>query len=101
MAAAERNFHPVREWFARLQWDGERRVDGWLTHCLGVEDSEYSMLAGRFFMLHLVARIRGPGCICRSVLGLEGEQKPGKSEAPRALSRALFAPPPLAPYTTG
>ncbi len=91
MAAAERNFHPVREWFARLQWDGERRVDGWLTHCLGVEDSEYSMLAGRFFMLNLVARIREPGCICRSVLVLEGKQNRGKSESLRALAGEWFA----------
>src|SRR5258708_34728566 len=91
MAAAERNFHPLREWFARLQWDGERRVDGWLTICLGVEDSEYSMLAGRFFMLNLVARIGEPGCICRRVLVLEGKQNRGKSESLRALAGEWFA----------
>lgn len=91
MAASERRFHPVREWFSRLKWDGVKRVDGWLTSCLGVEDGDYAMLVGRFFMLNLVARIHDPGCICRSVLVLEGKQNRGKSESLRALAGEWFA----------
>lgn len=91
MVAGERRFHPVREWFSGLKWDKVPRLDGWLTHCLGVEDSPYSFLVGRFFMLNLIARIYDPGCICRSVIVLEGKQNRGKSESLRALAGEWFA----------
>lgn len=91
MAAGERPFHPVRDWFSKLKWDETPRLDDWLTDCLGVEKTPYAMLVGRFFLLNLVARIYEPGCICRSVIVLEGKQNRGKSESLRALAGEWFA----------
>jgi predicted P-loop ATPase len=91
MAASERPFHPVRDWFATLRWNGVPHLEDWLTDCLGVEKTAYAMRVGKFFMLNLVARIYDPGCICRSVVVLEGKQNRGKSESLRALAGEWFA----------
>jgi putative DNA primase/helicase len=66
-------------------------LEDWLTDCLGVEKTAYAMRVGKFFMLNLVARIYDPGCICRSVVVLEGKQNRGKSESLRALAGEWFA----------
>lgn len=91
MAACERVFHPVRDWLGTLKWDGTPRLEEWLTDCLGVERSLYAQLVGKFFLLNLVARVYDPGCICRSVIVLEGRQNRGKSESLRALAGEWFA----------
>ena len=91
MTANKSKFHPVREWIKGLTWDNTPRIDHWLSDCLGVTQSEYSRQVGRFFMLNLVARPFDPGCICRSVVVLEGKQLRGKSEALRALAQPWFS----------
>ena len=91
MTGSEKSFHPVREWVESLRWDEVPRLDHWLVECMGVPESEYSRLVGRFFMLNLVARPFDPGCICRSVIVLEGKQLRGKSEALRALAQPWFS----------
>lgn len=75
--------HPVRAWLDGLTWDGTPRLDMWIEDALGSEPSKrvYHALAGRYWMLGMVARIYEPGCIMRSMLILEGEQQRGKSTA--------------------
>lgn len=75
--------HPVRTWLDALVWDGTPRLDMWIEDALGTDPAkrEYHALAGRYWMLGMVARIYEPGCIMRSMLILEGEQQRGKSTA--------------------
>lgn len=83
--ASESPWHPVREYLDGLQWDGVSRVNDWLSDFLGVKSSDYSRLAGRLFLIGMVARIYRPGCQMRAMPILEGVQFRGKSTAMRIL----------------
>lgn len=75
--------HPVRSWMDGLVWDGTPRLDMWIEDALGSDPAKrmYHALAGRYWMLGMVARIYEPGCIMRSMLIIEGAQQRGKSTA--------------------
>ncbi len=88
--ATESRFHPVRNYLDALVWDGQARCADWLTDYLGVEKTEYAMLAGRLFLIGMVARIYQPGCQMRFMPILEGEQFKGKSSALRILGGEWF-----------
>ena len=77
--ASDRQIHAVREYLAGLKWDGDPRVDGWLTRYLGVERSEYSIQVGRMWLISAIARVMQPGCKADYMLVLEGEQGKKKS----------------------
>ncbi len=84
-AANESRCHPVREYLDCVKWDGTPRIDKWLTDFMGVKESEYTRLVGRFFLIGLVARIYRPGCQMRFMPIFEGRQYRGKSSAFRVL----------------
>lgn len=84
-AAHENRFHPVRDYLSRLQWDGEERVDGWLSSYLDADDSDYTDNVGRWWLVSCVARIFKPGCQVDHMLVFEGGQGAGKSSAVRIL----------------
>ena len=77
--AEENAFHPVKDYLASLKWDGKERVYTWLADYLGVEQSEYSMMVGVFFLVSAIARVMRPPVKVDSVLILEGLQGLGKS----------------------
>lgn len=84
--AKAHTFHPVREWLAGLPvHDGIPRADLWLSDYLGVKDSPYVRLVGRFFLIGMIARVMNPGCKFDYCLVLEGLQGKGKSQAVRVL----------------
>jgi predicted P-loop ATPase len=85
-AARSNTFHPVREYFDALVWDGVPRLDTWLIIYLHVGDSEYARAVGPRFLISAVARIYQPGCQVDYVLVLEGPQGKLKSAALRALA---------------
>ncbi|MBR1149071.1 virulence-associated E family protein [Bradyrhizobium sp. JYMT SZCCT0428] len=89
--AKERAFHPVREWLQSLTWDGNRRVNVWLTTKLGAEMTPYSQAIGQMFLISLVARIFDPGCKVDYMLVLEGPQGGLKSSACAALGGDYFS----------
>lgn len=89
-AATESRCHPVREYLDGLTWDRRERTADWLTDYLGVRKTEYTMLAGRMFLLGMVARIYQPGGQMRSMPILEGPQFKGKSTALRILGGEWF-----------
>ena len=57
-AAARANvFHPVRDFFDALVWDGTTRLDTWLPTYLHADDTEYARAVGPRFLISAVARI--------------------------------------------
>lgn len=79
--AREQSFHPVRDYLKSLKWDGEPRVESWLSTYFGSEQSHYTASIGRMWLVSAVARIFRPGCQVDHVLVLEGEQGISKSSA--------------------
>jgi predicted P-loop ATPase len=87
-ASARHNpFHPVRDFFDSLVWDGVPRLESWLQTYFHVEDSEYVRAIGPRYLISAVARIFRPGCKADYVLVLEGPQGRLKSEALRTLAK--------------
>ena len=86
-AAARHNaFHPVRDYFDSLVWDGVPRLDAWLVTYFHVEDSPYVRAIGPRYLISSVARIYRPGCKVDHTLVLEGPQGKQKSEGLRTLA---------------
>ena len=85
VAARENSHHPVRDYFAALKWDRTYRSN-WLHLFAGSEDTEYTRLVSRWWMISLVARVMRPGCQVDHMLVLEGPQGLGKSTIPRILA---------------
>lgn len=86
--AKENAINPPREFLSRLDWDGKRRLDTWLSYYLGADEQplEYLALVGAKWLIGAVSRVFEPGCKFDSVLILEGSQGLGKSMALRSLA---------------
>ncbi len=100
----ERRFHPVVDYLEQLKWDGTMRLGRWLQDCLAVDEcralqgcaaNHYVGLAGKFFLMGMVARVYDPGCIMRQVLVLEGTQWRGKSTAMKLLGGDWYSDTPF------
>jgi len=74
-------FHPVRDYFESLAWDGALRLPTWLQDYFHVEDSDYVRAIGPRYLISAVARIYRPGCQADHTLVLEGPQGKAKSKA--------------------
>ena len=78
--AAERAYHPVRDYFASLPaWDGTHRIDTLFIDYLGSADTPYIRAVARKMMTAAVARVYEPGIKFDSVVVLNGPQGMGKS----------------------
>lgn len=78
--AAERAYHPVRDYLEGLPgWDGVPRVDTLLIDYFGAADNSYTRAASRKSMVAAIARVYRPGTKFDSVLILNGPQGIGKS----------------------
>lgn len=81
-AAARRNrFHPVRNYLAKLQWDGRERIDSWLIDYAGADDTPFIRAVGRIFLIAACRRVRQPGCKFDEMLVLESVEGRDKSTA--------------------
>jgi predicted P-loop ATPase len=84
--AEENAFHPVREYLAKLKWDGVKRADYWCEKYLGATGpKEYVHAVSRKVLVALVARVLEPGVKFDHVLILQGKQGTGKSTTLRNL----------------
>jgi hypothetical protein len=87
--AGHHPYHPVRNYLSGLVWDRVKRLDQWLTSCLGVPESQYATEIGRMFLIAMIARVFEPGCQADYMIILEGEQRTRKSTACRIPRRRL------------
>ena len=84
--ALEYQFNPVLDYLDGLKWDGQKRIDTWLTVYLGAEDTPLYRAMGRKFLLAAVRRVRQPGCKFDNILTLEGPQGSLKSTLVREMA---------------
>jgi putative DNA primase/helicase len=84
-------YHPVKNWFDTLKWDGIPRLDNWLIRYCGADSTNYVRQVGKCTLMAAVARILFPGCQHDSMLILEGEQGSGKTSVVRILGGLWYA----------
>jgi len=85
-AGRHNRFHPVRDYFDALKWDGTPRLDQWLITYLHADDTAYARAVGPRWLISAVVRIYRPGAKVDHMLVLEGPQGRLKSEALRTLA---------------
>lgn len=96
LLVADKNmYHVVRAYLDPLVWDGQARLDHWLTQFLGAEDTLYVRTVARKWLIAAVARVYKPGCKADNVLILEGEQGLYKSTALKVLGGDWFTDAPF------
>lgn len=78
--------HPVRDYLNSLAWDGNSRLDTWLTTFAGCEDNIYTRHVAAKTLIGAVARIMQPGVKFDTTLVLEGDQGRKKSALISALA---------------
>jgi hypothetical protein len=89
--SAERVYHPIKEYFDTLAWDGEERIDRLLVDYLGAEDNAYTRAVTRKTLCAAVARVYEPGVKFDSILVLNGPQGIGKSTFFAKLGREWYS----------
>lgn len=77
--------HPVCGYLDGLTWDGQRRIDTWLSTYGDAEPSAYVSAVGALTLIAAVRRVRVPGAKFDEMPILEGSQGTGKSTALRVL----------------
>lgn len=86
-AEGRRNsFHPVRDYLAKLKWDGVDRIDEWLCAYGGAPDTPFVRAVARIVLVAAVRRIRQPGCKYDEMLVLESPEGKNKSSALQILA---------------
>lgn len=94
VVGAENKYHPVREYLESLNWDGQPRIDTWLTDFMQADpdpDVAYVSAVGAKFLISAVARAYEPGCQVDTCLVIQGKQGIGKSTAVKILAGPWFA----------
>ena len=95
-AANANKFHPVRQFLEGLPaWDGLPRLNYYLAEITDNERSDFLRLAGRYFLIAMVARIYRLGVKFDYMLVLEGKQGQGKSSFFRILADPWFSETPF------
>lgn len=91
LVASDHPYHPIRDYLDSLDWDGQPRLENWLSEYLGVERSAYSIAIGVKWLVSACARVYQPGCKADHLLILEGPQGALKSSALRVLGGRFFS----------
>jgi Virulence-associated protein E len=82
----ERQFNPVVNYLAALQWDGEPRIGRWTVDYLGAKDTPLNREFGRLMLIAACRRARTPGTKFDQIVVWEGKEGTGKSTAIRILA---------------
>jgi predicted P-loop ATPase len=81
IVSRDQRYHPVKDYLNSLTWDGQPRLDGWLSRYLGAEPTRLNEAVGSSWMTSAVARAEQPGAQVDHTLILEAPQGRGKSTA--------------------
>lgn len=76
--ARDHAFHPVREYFDSLRWDGIDRLEAVPADFLGLDVTEYTKRAVKWWMMGIAKRIYSPGAKfdhCLVLMGHQGKKK--------------------------
>lgn len=88
ICACQRNiYHPIKEWFETLKWDGTKRADKIFIDYLGIEDLPINRRMTHLWLLSVVKRVFQPGCPIEGSIILSGNQGIGKTTLIRRLCR--------------
>lgn len=71
--------HPIKDYFTRIQWDGNPRLDTLLIDYFGAEDCDYTRFVTRKAFVSGVARVMDPGCKFDNMLVLVSDEGKNKS----------------------
>lgn len=86
ISASRFNAHnSLTQYLDGLVWDGEARLEHWLTRYCNALDTDYSRFVGAAWLISAMARAYRPGCQVDHTLVLESPQGAGKSSAFRIL----------------
>lgn len=84
-------YHPVRDYFSSLTWDGIKRLDNLLVDYLGAEDNELNRVFTRKTFVAAVARTFEPGKKFDTMLVIVGPQGVGKSTLLKIMAGEWFS----------
>lgn len=84
-------FHPIRDYLNKQNWDWVPRLDTLLIKYLGAEDCDYTRAVTRKALVAAVARVFNPGVKFDHVLTVIGQQGKGKSTLLRKLGGTWFS----------
>jgi len=91
VVSSERLYHPIKEYFSTLSWDGEPRIETLLIDYMGAKNTAYVRAVTKKTLVAAVARIFNPGVKFDSVLVLNGPQGCGKSTFFAKLGREWYS----------
>ena len=80
-SALRKRYHPVKEYFASLAWDGVDRLPTMLHKYFGADNTPANAFMGKAWIVAAVRRVLHPGCKLDNILVLEGAQGILKSSA--------------------
>jgi predicted P-loop ATPase len=86
--ARDNAFDPVLDYLDDCQgrWDGQTRIDKWLTDYCGAPDTPFIRAIGRKHLVASVRRARQPGCKYDDILVMESPEGKNKSTAIEVLA---------------
>lgn len=72
-------YHPIKDIIEAGEWDGQPRIDKFLTTIMKCDDDDYSREASRMIFYGGINRLYNPGCKFDYMVILMGQQGVGKS----------------------
>lgn len=81
----ENAFHPILDYFGRIEWDGVLRIGTWLIDYMGAADTPFIRAVGEMQLIASVRRVIEPGCKYDYMAVLESPEGYNKSKSLAAL----------------
>lgn len=90
MVANKRGYHPIKDYFERIMWDGTPRLDSLFIDLLDADDNAYTREASRKIFMAAVARTYSDQVKFDQMLVLVGKQGAGKSTLLKKMGKQWF-----------
>lgn len=79
------SYHPLKDYFTSLEWDGKERIKDFFKITLDAEDTKLNETMTFIWFVATVKRIFEPGCQFDNMIVLQGLQGIGKTQVVRRL----------------